>query len=185
MAKAKVITALALTTVMLVVIAGLAAADPDPAEIDVEPNVFQLTPGGDNVTVSARVHTIYDPTEQRTFTAEVVDGGRTTGNPSDITLYIQDEFGNWSGPSTSSLTHSYTPGAGNKDVNLTVYVKAAAGTEGNVYEIKFIDVQSNNSDEARATVYGNAIPEFATIAIPAVAVLGLFLFYSHRKRKEE
>ena len=29
------------------------------------------------------------------------------------------------------------------------------------------------------------IPEFATIAIPAVAVLGLFLFYSHRKRKEE
>jgi len=28
------------------------------------------------------------------------------------------------------------------------------------------------------------IPEFATIAIPAVAVLGLFLFYSHRKRKE-
>jgi len=29
------------------------------------------------------------------------------------------------------------------------------------------------------------IPEFTTIAIPAVAVLGLFLFYSHRKRKEE
>jgi len=29
------------------------------------------------------------------------------------------------------------------------------------------------------------IPEFATIAIPVVAVLGLFLFYSHRKRKEE
>ncbi|RLI00080.1 hypothetical protein DRO38_06985 [Candidatus Bathyarchaeota archaeon] len=29
------------------------------------------------------------------------------------------------------------------------------------------------------------IPEFATIAIPAVAILGLFLFYSHRKRKEE
>ena len=29
------------------------------------------------------------------------------------------------------------------------------------------------------------IPEFTTIAIPAVAILGLFLFYSHRKRKEE
>ena len=29
------------------------------------------------------------------------------------------------------------------------------------------------------------IPEFATIAIPAVVVLGLFLFYNHRKRKEE
>ena len=29
------------------------------------------------------------------------------------------------------------------------------------------------------------IPEFATIAIPAVAVLGLFLFYNHRKRKEQ
>ena len=183
MRKAKVITALALTTVMLVVIAGLAAAS--PAQIIVEPNVFQLTPGGDNVTVSALVYTIFDPTEQRTFTAEVVDGGRTTGNPSDITLYIQDEFGNWSGPSTSSLTHSYTPGAGNKDVNLTVYVKAAAGTEGNVYEIKFIDVQSDNSDEARATVYGNAIPEFATIAIPVAAILGLLFFYSHRKRKEE
>lgn len=29
------------------------------------------------------------------------------------------------------------------------------------------------------------IPEFATIAIPAVAILGLFLFFNHRKRKEE
>jgi len=29
------------------------------------------------------------------------------------------------------------------------------------------------------------IPEFATIAIPVVAVLGLFLFYNYRKRKEE
>ena len=185
MAKAKVVTALALTVVMLVVMTGLAVANPDPAEIAVEPNVFQLTPGGDNVTVSALVYSIYDPTEQRTFTAKVVNGGATTGNSSDITFYIQDEFGNWSGPSTSSLTHSYTPGAGNKDVNLTVYVKAAAGTEGNVYEIKFIDVQSNNSDEARATVYGNAIPEFTTIAIPVAAILGLVLFYNHRKRREE
>jgi len=33
--------------------------------------------------------------------------------------------------------------------------------------------------------YQYQIPEFATIAIPAVAVLGLFLFYNHRKRKEE
>ena len=33
--------------------------------------------------------------------------------------------------------------------------------------------------------WNHQIPEFATIAIPAVAVLGLFLFYSHRKRKEE
>jgi len=185
MAKAKVIMALALTVVMLVVMTGLAAAEPDPAEMDVEPNEFQLTPGGDNVTVSARVHTIYDPTEQRTFTAEVLNGGATTGNPSDITFYIQDEFGNWSGPSTSSLTHSYTPGAGNEDVNLTVYVKAAAGTEGNVYEIKFTDVQSGNSDKATATVYGNAIPEFTTIAIPVAAILGLLFFYNHRKRKEE
>jgi len=29
------------------------------------------------------------------------------------------------------------------------------------------------------------IPEFATIAIPAVAILGLFLFFNHRKHKEK
>ena len=29
------------------------------------------------------------------------------------------------------------------------------------------------------------IPEFTTIAIPVAAILGLVLFYSHRKRKEE
>jgi len=29
------------------------------------------------------------------------------------------------------------------------------------------------------------VPEFATIAIPAVAILGLFLFFNHRKQKEE
>ena len=31
----------------------------------------------------------------------------------------------------------------------------------------------------------DTIPEFATIAIPAVAILGLFLFFNRRKRKEE
>jgi len=31
----------------------------------------------------------------------------------------------------------------------------------------------------------NPIPEFATIAIPVVGILGLFLFFNHRKRKEE
>jgi len=29
------------------------------------------------------------------------------------------------------------------------------------------------------------IPEFATIAIPVAAILGLVLFYNYRKRKEE
>ena len=29
------------------------------------------------------------------------------------------------------------------------------------------------------------VPEFTTIAVPAAAILGLFLFYNHRKRKEE
>ena len=184
MRKAKVITALSLTVVMLAAMTGIAAAD--PAEMDVDPNQFQLTPGGDNVTVSACVHSIYDPTHPRTFKAEVLDGGATTGSPFDITFYIQDEFGIWSGPGISSLMHSYTPGTGNSEVDLTVYVKAATGTENNVYEIKFIDVQSGNSDEARATVYGTAIPEFATLAIPmAIAILSGLFFLNHRKRREE
>jgi len=40
-------------------------------------------------------------------------------------------------------------------------------------------------EDYEITLLTPEIPEFATIAIPAVAVLGLFLFYSHRKRKEE
>jgi len=40
-------------------------------------------------------------------------------------------------------------------------------------------------EDYEITLLTKEIPEFATIAIPAVAVLGLFLFYNYRKRKEE
>ena len=34
-------------------------------------------------------------------------------------------------------------------------------------------------------IWNYPIPEFATIAIPAIAVLGLFLFFNKRKHKKE
>ncbi len=34
-------------------------------------------------------------------------------------------------------------------------------------------------------IWDYTIPEFATIALPAVSVLGLFLFFNHRKRRKE
>jgi len=40
-------------------------------------------------------------------------------------------------------------------------------------------------EAAEGTTHGTTIPEFVTIALPALSILGLFLFYNHRKRKEE
>jgi len=69
------------------------------------------------------------------------------------------------------------------DAVATTYLRAQLSywvNPGPVATWKWGDVE-----DYEITLPTTEIPEFATIAIPAVAVLGLFLFYSHRKRKEE
>jgi hypothetical protein len=62
------------------------------------------------------------------------------------------------------------------------------------YVLAFEDHASNNWGDPGEPDYqdivvelkgANLVPEFATIAIPAIAVLGLFLFFNKRKHKKE
>lgn len=48
------------------------------------------------------------------------------------------------------------------------------------YRIRFEDDGGDFRVTSKASI---AVPEFATIALPAVAILGLFVFFNHRKRK--
>jgi len=179
MAKAKVITALALTTVMFVVMTGLAAAD--PAEIDIKPDgIINLVPGS-YVETTAHLSEMVCDGSSRTLHVYVVEGTKE-----DLTFKVTDITGTGSaGPTSGGINYTYTPANGTTTYDIKVEIMAAAGTEGKNYTLYYEDIQSGKWDKASASVPASAIPEFATIAIPAVAVLGLFLFYNHRKRKEE
>ena len=75
--------------------------------------------------------------------------------------------------------------SGDEPFMFTVYVK---GTQTGLVTVHdnngtaYSDLSAEDKAEATREVL---IPEFATIAIPAVAVLGLFLFFNRRKQKRE
>ena len=71
-----------------------------------------------------------------------------------------------------------------------------AGAKKGAYVVAFEDLNSTKWTAEGEPDYNDVvveltgedlglIPEFTTIAIPVAAILGLVLFYSHRKRKEE
>ena len=177
MKKAKVITALALTMVMLVAMTGIAAA----TDINVKPDGdLELVPGS-FVKTTASLTDISDPTTSRTL--DVIGAG--LAEVPDLTFYVRDPQTDVTSPeSTGSITYGpYTPNA--ESYVLEIHIKAAAGTEGKSYTLWYIDLSTDMKDIVAATVRGTAIPEFATIAIPVVAILGLVLFFNHRKHKKE
>jgi hypothetical protein len=175
MRKAKVITALALTVVMLAAMTGLAAATDIKATPDGD---LELVPNS-YVETTASITDI-SGTGERTLKV----AGPWLQDISDLTFKVHDpKTGVTSAESTGSIEYKYTPDTGS--YVLTVYVKAALGTEGNRYTMWYADMSSDKNDVVVATVQGTSIPEFATIAIPVAAILGLVLFFNHRKHKKE
>jgi len=186
--KAKVITALALTVVMLVVMTGLAAADDEyivPSDsypkinIDHTPTTVTLSisdfrPGW----TAGQIHTISATTTAAT------NGGATT----DLEYMFTHGTTN-SSWLNSGATWNWTDTSDPDTVTLQIRVKPAATPPvGAMYDIRLNDQWTDangNVDLGAITIFGSAIPEFVTIALPALSILGLFLFYSHRKRKEE
>ena len=91
------------------------------------------------------------------------------------------------GPTTSAIDGSYA-------INLTSCESSSCGvgSQVNVTATKGSAVGSNSGvvddmgtiDVALVCVLVE-VPEFATIAIPAIAVLGLFLFFNKRKHKKD
>jgi len=95
-------------------------------------------------------------------------------------IYIDSDDG------TFYSQNSKNPGG---NIHAQLY-KVTGGAHSGAYVVAFEDLLPDHSDYDYNDVVieltnVNPIPEFATIAIPAVAILGLFLFFNHRKRKEE
>jgi hypothetical protein len=79
----------------------------------------------------------------------------------------------------------------NAEAHAQLY-KVTAGDHRGKYVVAFEDLLFTNpncdhdyNDVVLELKNVNPIPEFATIAIPTVAILGMFLFLNHRKQKKE
>ena len=162
---------------LLVVAMSVSMAAANPAEIAIEPDDIDLIPG-QNVTTTAHVTEMWCSGSSRTLDVSV-----TAGTSGEITYYIIDNNIVPAGTATGvgSASYTYTPATTTTEYDLTVIVKAASGTEGNTYTLRYYDSDSGNADEASATVHPTAIPEFATIAIPMIALLGLVLYMRRKK----
>ena len=195
MAKAKVITALALTVVMLVVMTGLAAADPDQMDIVEDGTNIKVTsvdiPLGGTVNLDINISNfLRNAGTIHNLTVKLFDTNYSSVTGLQVNISEQDgdgpkPTGTWNAPADNPVVRwNQTSGAGGYE-RFDLTIKETKGVCAN-YIVRIADTETGKSVELSAATIGvNAIPEFATIAIPAVAVLGLFLFYSHRKRKEK
>jgi len=178
MAKAKVITALALTVVMLMVMTGLAAAQ-SIQSCDSSGNTQDLFYSGQEVWVRGD-----NFTGSVTGNLYVTWNGAVSKDGDPITQIVVGPITttNWDGTPQKLGT------VGNEIPHPSAPPPAAYA-----FDIIFDDNQDGkyNStdgdliDKLDCSGFKTQIPEFATIAIPVAAILGLVLFYSYRKRKEE
>ena len=203
----KIIVALLVSVMALTVMTGVAVAD----QINVyEPSTFvpgvggmasgtavsniNLAPGGAAVLKDLEVWSFNQPantTHTLTTAVAPIAGG---GAPGDIIVtytektapcapagcgvpaqgpknWVQDMGAQGAGPTVWE--------------SLDVTFAAAPGVAaGNSYQVQ---VEDNNglTLNCSVTIVATTVPEFATIAIPAIAVLGLFLFFNKRKHKKD
>ena len=171
----------------LVMLVGTATAG-DDENMEITPSSAPIPYDPNYVSYSVYIYEIYNTTATHEINATVI-GGDPGWSADHLRFRFTNETGADSGWITSGTNWNWgTPQTGD-DENLTMDVMAVSGApQGCNYTIEVTDVGGEicvGTETAWGTVWGTSIPEFATIAIPVVAVLGLFLFYSHRKRKEE
>ena len=160
---------------MLVVMTGLASA----ADMKILPDGDVVLVPSSYVETTAHMEDMACDGSQRTLIVTV-----PVGDSGDLTFKVTD-FGGGSTTGTGTVSHSYTPAAGTITYDIKVEIMAATGSEGESYTLYYEDIQSGKWDKASASVPTSAIPEFATIAIPVASILGLVLFFNHRKHKKE
>ena len=188
----KIIVAIAAVFITATAMTGLAVASPE--SIGVSPgnqplDLNQNPSSGTYSTYSIAVSDIQPLSGGNTHTIKatttlIVSGA---GNLNDL-MFRFNHAGE--APSTwllSGNTYTWTDGGGTTD-SLTLDVMNTGSAENTKYQFKVYDSHpiGAGSDTGEGTVYGtSSIPEFATIAIPVAAILGLVLFFNHRKHKKE
>jgi len=209
MRKAKVITALALTVVMLVVMAGLAAAD-CPEQIEILPdgssghpkNLTELgSPlviNNDGVTPTNIDIGLWDylsdsPAGQK-HTMKVWIAPISAGaSANDINITVTERSGGATASGVGTLTSPVVliwtqDNGGNSAFDYIDLSLISHGPDGAKYQLNVEDTGYGTNvaiDHDLENLELHNVPEFTTIAIPVAAILGLLFFYSHRKRKEE
>ena len=102
--------------------------------------------------------------------------------------WYSPKFGQWKVQTDGDgyyLTH-YAPWLRPGHFGLFVSETGAAGTWELLEELDLVRSDYEWDGGLRWTyIWDYEIPEFATIAIPAIAVLGLFLFFNKRKHKKD
>ena len=188
MRKAKVITALSLTVVMLAAMTGIAAAtittSPDHMDVNINTNAAS------DVTV-----TFIGPKIGDFCVFNIVDD--STNHPSNE---LQGSFDgtNWYSPDNTgyaappdSVTYN---SAGNNYTSVWHFQIKDNGDTNDATQMNkdyTIGFAIFNGSVSFTTVVGatttgvTAVPEFATIAIPVAGILGLLFFFNHRKHRKE
>ena len=205
MRKAKVITALVLTVAMLVAMTGIAAAD-DEEELqscDVNGNPKDVFGPNDRIYVTDKPGVTlaeHTPTGKIWIVENLNWGPGMNGLNLSKHSYHMDV-------GTTTYPDVYVSGVG-VDSNGKFYgthvtngivdicaVSELSGVYPDSYDIVYDAdgdgyyncTDTNCPDKVdKLTCQGiTTVPEFATIAIPVAAILGLLFFYNYRKRKEE
>ncbi|HIE31985.1 MAG TPA: PEF-CTERM sorting domain-containing protein [Methanosarcinales archaeon] len=166
------------TSIVALLAIALSVGMASAAQLTVDPNPLSLTSGVD-VPTTAKFTAMYTDGSQRILSVYVVGSGG-----GDLKFEVSDP--NNYGTSTTGqgyVVYRYTPPAGQSEYDIHVTITAADGTShGTEYTIVYWDTQSYAYDIAVATVHATAVPEFATLAIPVVALLGL-VFVMRRKKE--
>lgn len=186
MKKTKIIAMLT-AFVILTAMTGIAAAS--PANVNIAADKFFIGGGAiDTSTVETSViayDVIAGQTGSGTHTRYVT---ATTSDPNIwIRVYDSTNDTGWSNdqdPNTTTHSFTYTAVPYN-DYTYNVEVKGTVDGMVLVSDNWGTSYSGLAQDDADSDSRQALIPEFATIAIPAVAILGLFLFFNHRKHKKE
>jgi hypothetical protein len=201
MRKAKVITTLSLTVVMLVAMTGIAAANPEtiqklqdgapPDVLQVQPWIINNDGSNNDMDLKFSQYLSCSQTgETHTLAVTVVPiGGGAAAN--DLTVTLTERSGGASaGPTQGGATLVWNQDAagssGSDYIDVTI---TSTGSDGAQYNLNFQDSYTCGGtmvgEQAMENQEVHNIPEFATIAIPVAAILGLVLFFNHRKHKKE
>ena len=200
MRKAKVITALALTVVMLMVMAGIAAADEEELQsCDVNGNPKDVFGPNDRIYVTDKPGVPlaeHAPTGKIWIVENLNWGPLKNGYNLSEYSYHMDTYPDVyvSGVGVDSNGKFYGTNVTNGIVDICA-VSDLSGVYPDSYDIIYDAdgdgyyncTDTNCPDKVdKLTCQGiTTVPEFATIAIPVAAILGLLFFYNYRKRKEE
>ena len=182
----KIIVALLVSVVAVTAMTGIAVANPATVIITADPIVNPLD--GSTVTTTTVTVTVLDGDVGTRYLSVISSLGdlslKVNGTDPDST-YIDTGWGNLT---RNGTTYNVTANATNgpsETYTFTVWVFGSS--EGYV---TVADNLGTNYDPAASADSASCtrkvmVPEFATIAIPAIAVLGLFLFFNKRKHKKD